>query len=239
MKQLLKALIRYWPWPLTINERYDRQTTAIIRKVCRHDSICIDVGCYKGDILAHMISSAPDARHIAFEPIPEQYEFLKNKFGAYADIYPYALGNENMETTFQNVKSNPTYSGLKQRQYIRKENIVEINVHVKKLDDVIQPDTSIQLIKIDVEGGEYDVVQGARRTIIKWRPYLIFEHGLGGADKYEVTPGDVYSFLVDELDYKICLMSGFLKDPNVPGFSREEFESQFSNKLNCYFLGIG
>src|SRR5688572_20610610 len=103
MKQLLKALIRYWPWPLTINERYDRQTSAMIKKVCNQDSLCIDVGCYRGDILAQMIAHAPKARHIAFEPIPEQFAFLKNKFSAYADIYPYALGDTEKETTFNHV----------------------------------------------------------------------------------------------------------------------------------------
>ena len=239
MKQLLKALIRYWPWPLTINERYDRQTSAIIKKVCSPDSLCIDVGCYRGDILAQMIAQSPNARHIAFEPIPEQFTFLKNKFSAYADIYPYALGIRNQDTTFNHVKTNPTYSGLKQRQYIRKEEIEEINVQVRKLDDVINPDTPIHLIKIDVEGGEYDVLKGAARTLKKWRPYLIFEHGLGGADKYDVSPGDVYSLLVEELEYKICLMEEFLKNANREGFSKEEFEDQFTKKINCYFLAVG
>ena len=232
-------MIRFWPWPLTINERYDRQTSAIIKKVCQHDSICIDVGCFRGEILSKMIASAPDARHFAFEPIPDQFTYLKNKFSAYADIYPYALGNANKETIFNYVKSNPTYSGLKQRQYIREEDVVEIKVQVRKLDDVIDPDAPVRLIKIDVEGGEYDMMKGAAGTLRKWRPYLIFEHGLGGADKYDVSPGDLYSFLVNELEYKICLMEEFLKNKNCPGFSKEEFEEQFSQKLNCYFLGIG
>src|SRR5688572_21730182 len=76
VRELLKKLIRLWPWPLTVNERYDRQTKSIIKKVCESNSICIDVGCYKGEILERMIASAPLTRHIAFEPIPDQYQFL-------------------------------------------------------------------------------------------------------------------------------------------------------------------
>ncbi len=239
MREILKAIIRIWPWPLTINERYDRQTKAIIKKVCKPDSVCIDIGCYRGDILKSMMEFAPDAIHKAFEPIPDQYQFLKNKFGDKAGIYPFALGDENHETSFHHVTSNPTYSGLKQRQYKGEENIVEIKVQVKRLDDVVLPHIPIHLIKIDVEGGEFDVMKGGRATLYKWKPYLIFEHGIGGSDSYGIRPEEVYDFLVNDLGYKICLMRDYLKDENLKGFTKQEFEEQFWKGKNCYFLGVG
>jgi FkbM family methyltransferase len=238
MRALLKKIIRHWPWPLTLNERYDRQTKAVLRKVSKHDSICIDVGCFRGDILEAMISAAPDARHLAFEPVPQQFDFLKTHFANHAVIYPYALGNENKKTTFHHVVSNPTYSGLRQRQYKGAETINKIEVEVRKLDDVISHDIPVSLIKIDVEGGEHDVLQGASEILKKWHPYIIFEHGIGGADKYGIKPGDVYDFLVHTLGYKICLMGDFLKQENVKGFSRSAFEEQFWKGTDCYFLAV-
>lgn len=238
MRALLKKIVHVWPWPLTLNERYDRQTRAVIRKVCEPDSVCIDVGCFKGDILTAMIEAAPDARHKAFEPVPQQYTFLKNHFSQQADIFPYALGDENKKTTFHHVVSNPTYSGLQQRQYKGEETISEIEVEVRKLDDVITAETPIALIKIDVEGGEHDVLQGAASTLKKWHPFIIFEHGLGGADKYGVRPGDVYDLLTRDLGYKVCLMGDFLKDEKTPGFTRAAFEEQFWKSTNCYFLAV-
>jgi FkbM family methyltransferase len=236
MRAFLKKMIHAWPWPLTLNERYDRQTRAVIRKVCKPDSICIDVGCFKGDILTAMIESAPAARHKAFEPVPQQFTFLKEQFSHLADIFPYALGNANKKTTFHHVVSNPTYSGLKQRQYKGEETISEIEVEARKLDDIIPSDLPITLIKIDVEGGEYDVLQGGKTLLNKWHPYLIFEHGIGGADKYGIRPGDIYDLLVNTLNYDICLMGDFLKDDKDPGFSRSAFEEQFWKEKNCYFL---
>ncbi len=238
MRELLKTLIRHWPWPLTLNERYDRQTKAILKKVCKEDSVCIDIGCFRGDILESMMANASGARHIGFEPVPIQFSYLKSKFGNRADIYPYALGNENKETTFNYVVSNPTYSGLKQRQYKGEENIVEIKVQVRQLDEVISPEVPIHLIKIDVEGGEFDVLRGATQTIQKWKPYLIFEHGIGGSDRYGVNPGELFDFLNNQLQYKICLMGDYLKKESVKGFSRIEFEQQFWKGSNCYFLGV-
>lgn len=238
MRELLKKIIHLWPWPLTLNERYDRQTKAVIKKVLKPDSICIDVGCFKGDILQAMIESAPNVRHKAFEPVPQQVAFLKEEFGSKADIFPYALGDENKQTTFHHVVSNPTYSGLQQRKYKGEETINEITVEVQKMDDVIGLDTPVTLIKIDVEGGEHDVMLGAVAILNKWHPYLIFEHGIGGADKYGVKPGDVYDLLVSTLGYRICLMGDYLKKETAEGFTRAAFEDQFWKGTDCYFLAV-
>jgi FkbM family methyltransferase len=238
IKGLLKQIVKVWPWPLTLNEKYDRETHKVISRLCRHDSVCIDVGSYEGEILRLMMKYAPDARHAAFEPIPQQYFQLRQKLGDKADIYPFALGKEENVSTFQHVISNPTYSGLKKRNYKGKEKISEIKVQVRPLDEVIAFDLPIHLIKIDVEGGEYDVLQGARRILEKWKPYLIFEHGIGAADKYGVSPLNLHQFLVQELGYTICLMEDFLKNEKVNGFTSAEFEDQFWKGKNCYFLAF-
>ena len=238
MRALLKKIVHWWPWPLTLNEKYDRQTKAVLKKVCSADSICIDVGCFQGDILKAMIDAAPNARHKAFEPVPAQYDLIKEQFGRHVDVYPFALGNDNTKTTFHHVVSNPTYSGLRQRQYKGEETINEINVEVRKMDDIIDAETHVSVIKIDVEGGEHDVLHGAKSLLQKWHPYIIFEHGIGGADKYGVTPGDVHDYLVGLLDYKICLMGDFLEGRIDKAFTREDFESQFWAGTDCYFLAV-
>ena len=238
MREFLKKLIHIWPWPLTLNERYDRQTKAVIKRVLKPDSVCIDVGCFKGDILQTMIDNAENVRHKAFEPLPQQYAFLKEQFGNKADIFPYALGAENKQTTFHHVVSNPTYSGLQQRLYKGEEIINEIAVEVRKMDDVIGQDAPITLIKIDVEGGEYGVMRGAVAILKKWHPYLIFEHGIGGADKYGVKPGDVFDLLVNTLGYRICLMGDYLKKETTEGFTRTAFEEQFWKGTDYYFLAV-
>jgi FkbM family methyltransferase len=238
MRQIVKKIIRAWPWPVTKNERYDRLTKAILRKVLHNDSVCIDVGCYEGDILKLMQQFAPGATHFAFEPIPEKYELLNETFKGSTEIFPYALGNKNESTIFHHVVTNHTYSGLRPREYKREEEILAINVIQKKLDDVISLDTPIHFIKIDVEGGEYGVLQGAEATLAKWKPYLLFEHGLGGADRYDTKPGDVYDYLAGKLRYTICLISDYLDDPSTKGLSLKEFEDQFYQRRNYYFFAF-
>jgi FkbM family methyltransferase len=84
-----------------------------------------------------MMKYAPRASHFAFEPIPQQFDLLKQKLGDKANIFTFCLGDDNSETTFAYVTSNPTYSGLKRREYKGEEKIIEIMVQVRRLDDVI------------------------------------------------------------------------------------------------------
>lgn len=238
MRELLKRVVHIWPWPLTLNEKYDRETRAVIKKVCRPDSVCVDVGAYHGEILSLMIAYAPLARHLAFEPVPEEYIRLRNTYEHRAEIYPYALGNENQESTFNHVITNPTYSGLQPREYKHEETIEKIIVPVRRLDDIIGDRVKVHLIKIDVEGGEYDVFRGAEKILMRDHPYLIFEHGKGGADKYGVSPGDVFGLLHDRLGYRVCLMEDFLKNEDTKGFDLEEFEEQFWGGRNSYFMAF-
>ena len=59
----------------------------------------------------------------------------------------------------------------------------EIKIHkasVRKLDDLNELNQeNISLIKIDVEGHEFEVLEGARNVIMKNKPIIIFEHNIG------------------------------------------------------------
>ena len=48
-------------------------------------------------------------------------------------------------------------------------------VELKKLDDVIPTDVTIDFIKIDVEGAELGVLKGAKNVLLKNKPIIIFE----------------------------------------------------------------
>ena len=64
-------------------------------------------------------------------------------------------------------------------------------------------DFPIHFMKIDVEGAELQVLRGAIQTILKYKPVIVFEHGLGAADHYGTKPEDIYDFLVSECGLSI------------------------------------
>ncbi|MBL0009443.1 MAG: hypothetical protein IPP25_20300 [Saprospiraceae bacterium] len=73
------------------------------QKVPKSDSLCIDVGRLKGETFQAMIDSAPNVHHKAFEPVPQQYVFLKEQFRQQGRYISICIGNENKQTTFHHV----------------------------------------------------------------------------------------------------------------------------------------
>lgn len=130
---------------------------------------CIDIGSNIG-VYTYFFSKL--FKHVyAFEPIKEvsfRIKLLKN-------VTLYNCGLSNIKSTkYLNIYSEngmPNYalSSLNRNtQIFDKKKIKLINLDTLKLQ-------KIDLIKIDVEGHEYEVIQGSLDTIKKWKPILIIE----------------------------------------------------------------
>ena len=125
-------------------------------------------------------------------------------------------------------------SGLIKRKYDREnEQDTTIEVKVDKLDHIISGTTQIDLIKIDVEGGELLVLEGATATITRCKPVIIFEHGLGASEFYNSSPDKVFA-LLDSCGLQVSTMDNWLKGKK--SFTFDEFKNQFYKKQNYYFI---
>ena len=235
-KNFVKSLLKRSPVALTQNHRYDLQTKQILRRVLRPNSNCIDIGCHRGEILDLMVEYAPQGQHTGFEPIPVMAADLKVR---YADnrnirIRPLALSNAAGFANFNYVTSNPAYSGLRKRDYDRAgETDVAIKVETARLDDEIPAGKRIDLIKLDVEGGELQVFEGATRLLAEQRPVVVFEHGLGASEHYGSTPSQVYEVLA-KAGLRISTLGDFLAER--PALTLRAFAEQYHRKLNYYFV---
>lgn len=234
MKDFLKNIIKSLPIDFTQNQKYDRLTKLVIEKVCTPKSNCVDVGCHKGEVMDHMLEAAPKGHHFGFEPIPDLYASLVERYeDSPCDIFDIALSDKIGSTTFNYVISNPSYSGLQKRDYDRpEEEDTTIEVRMDKLDHIVQ-DTKIDLIKIDVEGGELGVLKGATNILKRDKPVVVFEHGLGASDIYGTYPKQIFE-LFESCGMKVSLMDKWLKDDKP--FNLKEFEKQFYQKINYYFI---
>jgi len=212
MKKIVRGLLNLLKLDLTKNLEYDRLTKEVINKVVKQNSICVDVGCHKGEILELILKNAPGSKHYAFEPIPYYYEKLKKKFGEKCIIQNYALSDREEISEFQFVKNAPAFSGIRKRKYnVETPEIETIQVELKKLDNIIPGDIKIDLIKIDVEGAEFQVLKGAQNILVKSKPVIIFECGIGASDYYDTKPEDVFAFL-DKSGFNISLLKDFIKN---------------------------
>ena len=234
VKDLARETLMLLHLDLTQNLKYDRLTKVIMKEYLKPDSNCIDVGCHKGEILEMMLKFAPKGRHYAFEPIPYLYNDLVQKFKDDATIYPYALSDEKGSTTFNLVKNAPAYSGLKQRHYdIENPDIEVINVEKETLDDLLG-DSRIDFIKIDVEGGEFGVLKGAKTLLRKNLPTILFECGKGASDYYGTQPADIYNYLTQEIGLRLFTLNAFIKGGNA--LTRSEFVQCFDTMKEYYYV---
>src|SRR6266853_2335720 len=241
MRQWIKRAIIGTPWEAPVKRAhsaltgsksslYDSQTIAIMRRVLRADSNAIDVGAFEGGMLRNMLRFAPRGHHFAFEPLPEKFERLQKAFPRTL-VFPYALGAQTAPITYHFMLEHPALSGLRRRSgHLPKESVRELQVSMETLDRVVPLDLPIAFIKIDVEGGELGVFRGGLQTRRRNRPGVIFECGVGGADYFESTPGEIFDFLGQEAELEVSLLGAWLG--GRPPLSRESFSDQFEKRLN-------
>lgn len=152
------------------------------------------------------------------------------------NIVQVALSNKKGEAQFNYVPEFPAYSGLKKREY-PKENVQtkQVTVKTEKLDDVIPETLRIDFVKIDVEGAEYLVLQGAKNLLIRAKPIIIFEFGLGASEFYGTKPEMMYDFFAS-VNYNVGLIDQYLA--NRKPLSKKAFVQQYTNRLNYYFIAF-
>ncbi len=236
MNAKLKALLKKLPLRITKNQRYDSQTEKIISKYCIDNSITVDVGCHKGEILDIFLKNAPNGIHYGFEPIPDLFTALKQKYNdcTRCVISDLALSDTKGVSTFNYVTTNPAYSGLKKREYDIHEKETIISVNTDLLDNFPFMDNRLpDLIKIDVEGGELQVLRGSINLIKDSKPIIIFEHGLGASEYYGTTPNEVFDLLNDS-GLLVSTMHRFLRKKTP--FNKTDFCYQYYSRKNYYFV---
>jgi FkbM family methyltransferase len=213
------------------NAGYDRDLAEVLRRVLAHDSTCVDVGANAGVILRQMVACAPEGRHIAVEPLPSFAERLAQEFPQVA-VRQVALGTERGRTTFSHVTSRPAYSGLRERPLDHPDDTVEqIDVEITTLDELVAAHRPIRFVKVDVEGGEVDVLRGGATVLAEDQPFVAVEFGSRAAQAYGATAEDLYDVL-DRAGLRVTTLARFLADE--PPLDRQGFLAQTS--LDFFFL---
>jgi FkbM family methyltransferase len=161
-------------WVDRRNGQYDAMTVTLIRRVVRADSTTVDAGANHGAILRELARAAPKGTHHAFEPIPELARRLHKVRGAV--VHQVALADYSGEATFHYLPGSDAESSLYDRpERTEGQQVVELTVPVRPLDDVLGPHERVDFIKIDVEGAQAALLRGAMATLRRDRPVVVME----------------------------------------------------------------
>lgn len=178
----------------------DRMTKACLARMIRPDWNCLDVGAHVGAVSYQLARLAPQGRLGLVEAIPAKAGALRKRFAG-ALVHQVAVGAEAGETSFFENTDNPGFSSLSNRQ--SRGETREIRVPMARIDDLWPRDLPLHFLKIDVEGHEYPALLGARATLERDHPVILFEAGaMGDVDLDTGNDARVFAFLTD-LGYAI------------------------------------
>lgn len=160
------------------------------RSYLGHGAIVVDVGANRGQAVHSFRCVLQQPRIHSFEPNPRLATYVSTRFGsADVTVYPIALGERNgKESLFiprygstvwdsrASLVAGEAEGFLTPSQFWRfdrrRGGIVEVEVTIRTLDEFrLAP----HIVKVDVEGTEDAVIEGARGTIKRHRPIIMAE----------------------------------------------------------------
>jgi FkbM family methyltransferase len=125
----------------------------------------IDVGANKGQFSRFAASRWPNADIFAFEPLPYPARKYRSVLGRRATLFSCALGAAegrlDMHVASRDDSSSLLSLGDRQKSLFRMDEVATVPVEVHRLDTVLASlVTAPALLKIDVQGYEFEVIQG-------------------------------------------------------------------------------
>jgi FkbM family methyltransferase len=211
---------------------FEAKLEAFYSQLPLQDAVVVDVGAHIG---RHAI---PLASHVgmkgvcyAFEPVPSVRQLLATNISQLGlnntVILPFALGESNRIAEFNFIPNLPEESGLKKRHIYNAEpsGFQLITVQVRRLDDVMPPSTNVKFIKMDVEGGELDVLKGSLRILDAARPIVAFECGAAGYLGYDANPDEIFE-IFSSRGYSVYSITG-VRIADVKEFRHETTTQRF------------
>ncbi|HEY8937844.1 MAG TPA: FkbM family methyltransferase [Cyclobacteriaceae bacterium] len=149
-------------------------------KVLKHDSVVFDIGANVGYLTLNFARTCSHGHVYSFEPDTQNREALLTniKLNTFQNIntYKVALGSQRGKASlYKYYPGNPGTNRILNEKPITKHTVEEVNVIT--LDNFVDEEkiSKVDLIKVDVEGFEKFVIEGARKVISKWKPVLFVE----------------------------------------------------------------
>jgi len=175
----------------------------------------LDVGANEGLYTlfsARRVGAA--GRVVAFEPSSRERSKLqrnvrRNRLGN-VTVVPCAVGSSEGTAALQIAAGvHSGHNTLGALVYDDAPAVGVEHVPVERLDTLIERlgVATVDVIKIDVEGAELHVLEGARRTLAAHRPILMVEANDEALQAQGASTASLLAFLRDELDYGILVFS--------------------------------
>jgi FkbM family methyltransferase len=189
-------------WHVLFFGTYEPGVRRVFRKVLPLGGVALDIGANVGWhtlLMASLVGASGRVLAVEANPFLRQrlYDHLSLNRFRQVDVMPYAVADTEGAMEFYAPALNDPNSG--------NGHVVEtgpafpggtIPVEARRLDAIISASGvgRLDLIKIDVEGFEWQVFQGGAKTIARFRPHIIFEYDGKSGSRGGGTPELISEF---------------------------------------------
>jgi FkbM family methyltransferase len=172
-------------WLASLTGRYDDPMISEAIKHVTRRTLVLDVGgCFGFWTVPLGVAAAKrGGRVIVFEPVPANQAVLRhnvaqNHLEDFVELRAYALGSENKKVTME-IEEGVGNATICEPELARD---VTVTVDVRRLDDE-DLNEPCSFMKLDVEGYEMEVLEGAERFIERTRPIIFGEFNVGSLSR--------------------------------------------------------
>jgi FkbM family methyltransferase len=164
-------------------ESFKEDAFAIQKELAGNCSTILDIGANRGEITLKYAQLFPLATVYAFEPFADSFKVLESEFSSNERVHCFqkAIGAANGKGKLfvnRNVDTNSLLSaikmGLSSDQQVK--NVGDVEVEIVTIDQFCHDHSidSIDILKLDIQGGELSALAGARGLLKDKRIRVIY-----------------------------------------------------------------
>lgn len=213
---------------------FEERDTNFLRKLIKPDWVCFDIGANIGYYTLFFSLLAPLGSVYAFEPVPQTYDLLqknvalnnlKNVF-----VHKIALSKKDGKQNFV-IAEDSAFSSFFSTERVGIKELIPIQCQSLDSYAAEYHIPRINFIKMDVEGAEKWILEGASRVLIDIKP-----------DVFMIELADLnvraYSGSIEDV---LTLMAQSAYKPYIVDFGNEDtlvpFQQEHYNRIqNVYFV---
>jgi FkbM family methyltransferase len=221
---------------------YESANARLLASLVKRATTFLDVGANIGLMSLPVLKAVQDAHVVAFEASPTILPYLRqtmerSPYRRRWTLVPNAVGAQIGRIEFSlSSTENSVFDGIKSTN--RVPMVGEVEVEMTTIDSWWRKSGSpkISVIKIDVEGAELQVLEGARQCLAEQRPRVLLEWAQQNLAVYGYDASALLDFAkasgnrlyalpylvrVDsarELELQMAMTESFLLEPEEPAF---------------------
>lgn len=243
LQSLIKLAYKYWP--SLYKKRYYKTLGSLssgnykcepelllIHQLLLDDSVFVDIGTNKGIYLYQAEKKIKLGKIFGFEPNQSLVNYIQPLFPN-IKLFPLAVSSTTGTSVLHIPKKGNGLQDTRASLEDMGDAVEKIEIKTITLDDWAKQEnvSKIDLVKIDVEGHEFDTIKGCKTILENIKPTFIIEIELRHA-KYEIN--EIFDFIkgygyevfyfdrktLSLLPFEVSQMADFQKDDYLNDFNR-------------------